>query len=198
MDSIFNPNADDITKKIIVSLERISQSFRVLLWEQAKEYRLSPIQIQILIFCMFHPAEKRKIGHLALEFSLTKPTVSDAVKSLEKKGLILKIKEEDARSYSIQLTEKGKEITEKTSHFANSMEKGLSSLSVNEKNTFFMSLLQMIHSLNKQDIITVQRMCFTCFHYQKEKDNHYCTLIKKPLKTKELRVDCPEHQAIST
>ena len=53
---IFNP-ADqqlDLNSKIIAGLERISEAFKALLWEKAKILRLSPIQIQILIFIKFH------------------------------------------------------------------------------------------------------------------------------------------------
>jgi hypothetical protein len=39
-----------IESKIVASLERISEAFRVLLWNESKENSLSPIQIQILIF----------------------------------------------------------------------------------------------------------------------------------------------------
>ena len=43
-----------IESRIVVALERISESFRVLLWNESKENSLSPIQIQILIFIYFH------------------------------------------------------------------------------------------------------------------------------------------------
>lgn len=47
---------------IVVALERISEAFRVLLWNESKENSLSPIQIQILIFVNFHSLEKCKVG----------------------------------------------------------------------------------------------------------------------------------------
>ena len=53
-DSVFNPNHQetDISSKIVAGLERISEAFKVLLWEKAKLLGLSPIQIQILIFAL--------------------------------------------------------------------------------------------------------------------------------------------------
>ena len=42
-----------IESKIVVALERISEAFRVLLWNESKENSLSPIQIQLLIFFTF-------------------------------------------------------------------------------------------------------------------------------------------------
>ena len=62
--SVFDVNGQlqSIERKIVVALERISEAFRVLLWEEAKEHSLSPIQVQLLIFCAYHAAEKRKVG----------------------------------------------------------------------------------------------------------------------------------------
>ena len=79
-----------IESRIVVALERISESFRVLLWNESKENSLSPIQIQLLIFIQFHAQEKCKVGYLADEFNMTKATISDAIKSLEQKELITK------------------------------------------------------------------------------------------------------------
>src|SRR5690554_4599506 len=101
--------------KIVASLERISQAFRVLLWKESKEYSLSPIQVQVLIFLLHHSDEKRKVSYLADEFNMTKATISDTVKTLENKGLSSKVHDlQDTRSYTIDLTTKGKEIAEKT------------------------------------------------------------------------------------
>mgnify|MGYP006294391957 CR=1 FL=1 len=59
-----------IESRIVVALERISEAFRVLLWNESKENSLSPIQIQILIFIQFHAQEKCKVGYLADEFNI--------------------------------------------------------------------------------------------------------------------------------
>src|SRR5690606_32595860 len=71
-----------INGKIIAALERISQAFRVLLWEESKEFALSPIQVQVLIFLLHHSEQKRKVSYLAEEFNMTKATISDTVKTL--------------------------------------------------------------------------------------------------------------------
>src|SRR5690606_3914191 len=76
--------------KIIASLERIAQAFRVLLWNESKTNGLSPIQVQVLIFLLHHDEEMRKVSYLASEFNMTKATISDTVKTLEQKGLITK------------------------------------------------------------------------------------------------------------
>ncbi|KXK41291.1 MAG: transcriptional regulator [Bacteroidetes bacterium OLB11] len=89
-----------VESRIVVALERISEAFRVLLWNESKENSLSPIQIQILIFLYFHSLEKCKIGYLASEFNMTKATISDSVKVLFTKNLVTKeINHLDSRSF---------------------------------------------------------------------------------------------------
>lgn len=197
--SAFNLNGQNqkIESRIVVALERISEAFRVLLWNESKENALSPIQIQILIFVYFHSSEKCKIGYLANEFNMTKATVSDSVKVLLSKNLATKeIDPTDTRSYSLTLTAEGKKIAEKASFFASSIEEPIEKLTQAQKETMLNGLLKLIYDLNKSGIITIQRMCFTCVNYQLENGIHYCKLLKSRLAENELRVDCPEHELI--
>jgi hypothetical protein len=73
MKSPFDLNQQNkkVESKIVVALERISEAFRVLLWNESKENALSPIQIQILIFLLFHSDEMCKVSYLAQEFNMT-------------------------------------------------------------------------------------------------------------------------------
>jgi DNA-binding MarR family transcriptional regulator len=184
-----------IESRIVVALERISEAFRVLLWNESKENSLSPIQIQILIFVYFHSLEKCKVGYLADEFNMTKATISDSVKVLLAKDLVAKETDPtDTRSYSLILTTEGKKIAKKTSFFASSIEQPLEKLSEEQKTIMLNGLLKLIYDLNKSGIITIQRMCFTCSNYQVDKGIHYCKLLKSRLAESELRVDCPEHE----
>ena len=184
-----------VESRIVVALERISEAFRVLLWNESKENSLSPIQIQILIFVYFHSQEKCKVGYLADEFNMTKATISDSVKVLLSKDLVAKETDPiDTRSYSLSLTTKKKKIAIKASFFASSIEQPLEKLNEEQKTVMLNGLLKLIYDLNKSGIITIQRMCFTCSNYQVDKGVHYCKLLKSQLAERELRVDCPEHE----
>lgn len=184
-----------IESRIVVALERISEAFRVLLWNESKENLLSPIQIQILIFIHFHSLEKCKVGYLADEFNMTKATISDSIKVLLAKELVAKeIDPNDSRSYTLSLTYEGKKIAEKSSLFASSIEKPIEKLTQEQKTIMLKGLLNLIYDLNKSGIITIQRMCFTCSFYKTENGAHYCNLLKTKLTESEIRVDCPEHE----
>ncbi|MEO8398669.1 MAG: MarR family winged helix-turn-helix transcriptional regulator [Ignavibacteriaceae bacterium] len=199
MKSHFDPihQQQNIESKIVSALERISEAFRVLLWKESNEYSLSPIQIQIIIFLFFQKKESRTVSKLAKEFNLTKATVSDSIKKLEEKKLIIKKNDlNDSRSYTIELTNDGKNIAKKVSLFADEFTEPIYNLTDEQKEILLKSLLDLIYKFNQAGIITIQRMCLTCrFYSKKSSSNHYCNLLELPLKTSELRIDCPEHQA---
>ncbi|WP_234859068.1 MarR family transcriptional regulator [Aquimarina aquimarini] len=57
-----------------------------------------------MIFCAYHKENLCTVSYLAKEFNITKPTISDAVKVLEKKEMIFKNNtSSDHRSYYISL-----------------------------------------------------------------------------------------------
>ena len=188
-----------IEGKIVASLERISQSFRVLLWQKNKEFALTPLQMQILLFLLTQSEEKRKVSYLAKEFNVTKATISDTIKTLEHKSLILKENEiTDSRSYIINLSKKGNEIAEKASGFAKEIYNPITNLSRDDKNNFLLSLIKVIGHLNKTGVISVLRMCTTCSYYQPsdDADTFFCALLNEELQQSDLRVDCREHRML--
>lgn len=198
MHSSFNTDVqqDKVESKIVVALERMSEAFRVLLWNESKEHSLSPIQIQILIFIKFHSDEKCKVSYLAREFNMTKATISDSVRVLVKKELLIKVDDpSDTRSFTLRLTPAGEHIVNKASLFTSALEKPIDKLSLKQKQTMLDGLLRLIHDLQKSGIITIQRMCYTCSHYSTRDGGHYCSLLASALTTSDLRIDCPEHQA---
>jgi DNA-binding MarR family transcriptional regulator len=204
--SIFNVTTQNnqVEFRIVAALERLSEAFRVLLWNEAKVLNISPIQIQILIFLKFHSLEKCKVSYLAQEFNMTKATISDAVKVLLQKGLIEKETDtEDTRSYTMRLTHEGETTISQAALFANPLLKSFDTLSNEQKEILLDSLLQMIFRLHKAGIITIQRMCQTCQYLENtdlsrgnREGGYYCNLLKKPLLKSEFRMDCPEHVAV--
>lgn len=196
-ESTFNPEQQekDISSKIVVGMERVSEVFKILLWEKAKLVGLSPIQIQIVIFIAFHKQELCNVSHLAKEFNLTKPTVSDAIRILDKKELIVKdFSSSDSRSYSISLSDLGNDIVSQTYDFSNPLKKQVDSFSQSELESLFGTLSQLIYKLNRNGILNVQRTCFGCKLYEKNNETDYCNLLQKELLSQEIRLDCPEFE----
>ncbi|MFY0688225.1 MAG: winged helix-turn-helix transcriptional regulator [Cyclobacteriaceae bacterium] len=191
--SVFNTSSqqDDLLSKIVVGFERIAESFRVLLWNHAKEVGLSPIQIQILIFINYHRASMCGVSHLAKEFNMTKPTISDAVKVLEQKGLITKEDSAfDSRSHVLVLTEDGKSMVSQTESFANPIKAELEKLGSDDLSSIYTAMSQLIFGLNHKGILQVQRTCYNCRHF----GGNYCNYHEVGLKTGDIRLDCPEFE----
>ncbi len=196
-DSIFNPDfqQQNLPSKIVAGLERISEVFKVLLWEKAKLLGLSPIQIQILIFIRYHHIEVCNVSHLAKEFNVTKPTISDAVRVLVKKQLIQKVSaSSDSRSYAIQLTEIGKTTVAETENFAQPLKTQLENIDGKALESTFETLSQLIYKLNQIGVLTVQRTCYACKFYKKTETAHFCNLMEKELQNTEIRIDCREFE----
>lgn len=195
--SIFNPSSQEnnISSKIVAGLERISQAFKALLWEKAKLLGLSPIQIQILIFISYHKIEFCNISQLAKEFNITKPTVSDAVRILHDKGMVIKdFSSFDSRSYFIRLSDLGKNIVADTENFANPIKDQFKGIQPVDLENLFGILSKLIYQLNQTEILTVQRTCYGCKFYSQTENNDYCNLLDKELLNAEIRLDCPEFE----
>ncbi|MCW3462658.1 MarR family winged helix-turn-helix transcriptional regulator [Chitinophaga nivalis] len=194
--STFSPaqQAENTTSKVVAALERLSEAFRVLLWQEATRYGLSPIQIQVLTFLLHYPEEKRTVTSLASYFNMTKATISDAVKSLEQKNyLTRKPSATDTRSHTLHLVKEGKAIARKVEKFAQPLEETLATVSEKEQGGLLEQLMQLIYQLNQQEVINTQPMCFNCQFYT-VKRGHYCNLIKTSLKPADLRVDCSQFE----
>lgn len=187
-----------VESKIVVALERVSQAFRVLLWQESGANQLSPIQIQVLIFLLFHSGKQCKVGYLANEFNMTKATISVSVKLLVQKKLVERVADtDDTRSFCLELTKAGETVARKVSAFTGFIEEPIRHFSESQKETLLLSLLQLIQKLYEAEVITAQRMCLSCRFYKPRKGTHHCILLNRQLSNRQLAVDCPEHQLAS-
>lgn len=186
---------DEIDKKIIAGLERLSQVFKALLWEKAKEQQLSPIQIQLLIFIHYHAADKSSISYLSEEFNITKATVSEAIKVLEQKRLVAKTGDQlDGRRYSISLTAKGKKVVKETEDYTAPFAGWITGMPGAQKEHLWKSISDLIRVMNRIGVISVQRTCYTCSHYANAGGIHFCGLLQQQLAIADIRIDCAEHE----
>jgi DNA-binding MarR family transcriptional regulator len=200
--SVFEPSSQhgDVDKKIVASLERLSQVFRVLLRGEAQGRSLSQTQALFLVHLLHHGPALRRVSQLAWEFDLTWATVSDAVSSLEEKRLIRREPwPHDRRVTTLCLTPTGEHTAQELAAWANVVEEHLMDHSSEEKEVVMRFLMGLIGSLQKSGLITVARMCVTCQFFRPiahpgESSSHHCALLDVPLSGSDLRTDCPEHK----
>jgi DNA-binding MarR family transcriptional regulator len=185
----------NITHKIVVALERISEAYKALLWSKAKSYNISPIQIQLLTFIDSHKIEFCNVSYLAKEFNVTKPTISDAIKVLHQKGFLEKdFSNADSRSYNILLTNQGHKLLKDIGNYFSPITNEIEKLTEDKSNQLYTTLSQLIYQLNKNGVLTVQRTCFGCSYYSFNNNTHHCNLIDSDLTDTEIRIDCPEFE----
>lgn len=190
----------DLNRIIIVALERLSQAFRTLLWDHAKEEKLSPIQIQFLLYINSQKNRQSYVSDLAKEFNLTPPTVSDAIKTLNQKGLIEKNKSSvDKRRFALQITSAGKKQIANFLDWQGPLTIHLQQFPLKTRRTVLIFLLNFVESLRKEKILGDVKTCFSCGYFRdsksnEETDSFFCFLRNVPLNESELRLDCPNYQ----
>jgi|SRR6218665_1373178 len=197
MESIYNLEVQNsnLDYKIVSGLDRISQVFKTLLLEKSKQFHLSPIQIQLLIFIRYHSEDKATISYLSQEFHLSKPTISETVKLLEQKKYITKFTDKnDTRSYKIQITELGKNIVSQTESYITPLTEIITNANLDDKLVLWKNITEIIARLNDLKIISVQRNCLNCQHYSNNVTHSFCSLLNQNLTAKTLRIDCMEFE----
>ena len=188
----------ELEEKIFTALERIHTANRSSLQKSVHAHGISPLQAQI----MHHIASRKtaSISQLAEYLKVSKPTISDAAAILTEKKLLKKIIDAvNARSYQLVLTPKGRNETAKTSSYATPFLEALVRMKEEQKTALWEALLQLLMTLQTQGLIPLQRMCFSCKHFEQNKNGnaYYCRLMESALSLDSLRVDCSEHQNIN-
>lgn len=186
-------------EKIVIGLERISEAFRVLLWQQSKATGISPLQIQILLFISSHPEAYANVTYLAREFHMTKPTISEAVKVLVNKGYLDKIPSEiDKRAFSLGLTNRGKDTVEQARGFSDPVLKAIRKHSPSEQAKLFVMVNSILGNLDTAEVISVQRSCRHCRFFERDhiRGSDFCQHFEQYLLPRDVRVDCGEFEEV--
>ncbi len=196
MKNVFAPKIQnkDYDAKLIAGIERLSTVFRSLLQETAKEFNLTPLQTQLLIFIDEHVAKLCTVTSLSGEFSVTKATISDSLKTLLNKEFLVKVQNNtDARSFYYVVTRSSRKIVKKLNFFGGAMSELLSSLGADEKKELSFLTLKLLNIFQQAKLIP-SRMCYSCRHFKKRGDDLYCELLEARLSNDTIRLDCPEYE----
>lgn len=196
MPNIFDPRhqANNPASKLLFALDRVAEVIRVQLWDKAKELQLTPLQIRVILFLAGHQQDGlNNVSALAKTFQLTKPTVSETIRLLLKKSLIIKVKDPaDGRAFDLQLSAKGKAVVKEASTFSRPLEQALIKLAPEQQSGLYQHLFELLVGFQSAGLIPVQRMCTNCRHFTKRDEMPYCTFLDQALNVSDFRVDCPE------
>jgi DNA-binding MarR family transcriptional regulator len=95
---------------IISAIDKLSRVWRFLQQEAGSQSGLTPLQVQILGYLTSSSPKLSGITEISKELELSKPTVSDAVRTLERKKIVKKNqyqKTNERSIYSLLKREKG-------------------------------------------------------------------------------------------
>jgi DNA-binding MarR family transcriptional regulator len=189
---------EQATGRVTHSLLRLSTAMRSQAWEWAESAGLTPTQGEILVLLMQRKAPMR-LGEIARETALTAATTSDAVSTLEAKGLVEKRRAlDDGRALAVRLTTRGRTAAKRALQWPDFLTEAIGTLRDEEQAVFYRTLLKMIRQLQVQGDIPTHRMCVTCKHFEPSKNPkkalHHCSVLEQFYGDAGLRLDCSLHE----
>ncbi|WP_206999912.1 MarR family winged helix-turn-helix transcriptional regulator [Trinickia mobilis] len=189
---------EQATGRVTHSLLRLSTAMRSQAWEWAEGAGLTPTQGEILVLLMQRKGPMR-LGEIARETALTAATTSDAVSTLETKGLVEKRRAlDDGRALAVRLTARGRTAAKRALQWPDFLSEAIGTLRDEEQAVFYRTLLKMIRQLQVQGDIPQHRMCVTCTHFEPSKNPkktpHRCKLLELSFADTDLRLDCSVHE----
>jgi DNA-binding MarR family transcriptional regulator len=177
----------------ILFVERISEIFRALLWEKAKDFQISPIQIQILMFLREKPPAKRNTTYLSQKLKVTPATVSESIGNLIEKKLVESRQcSDDRRKNCFTLTPKGRKITNQICNWHTALSDAfLNGMNKSEQDTFTLLAYKILYQASKDHLIIENEFCFDCKYFVQENENQfYCAHYNQKLTADQLRIQC--------
>ncbi|HEY4802811.1 MAG TPA: MarR family winged helix-turn-helix transcriptional regulator [Paraburkholderia sp.] len=184
--------------RVTHSLLRLSTAMRSQAWDWAEGAGLTPTQGEILVLLMQRKGPMR-LGEIARETALTAATTSDAVSTLETKGLVEKRRAlDDGRALAVRLTSRGRTAAKKASQWPDFLSKAVGTLKAEEQSTLYRTLLKTVYLLESQETSPQHRMCLTCSHFEPSKNPkkapHHCQLLNIDMADADLRLDCSVYE----
>ena len=182
---------------IAAGFGRIGAALRADAWQRSDISGVTPTQAQILA----HLAARgpARIGAIAAALSVTKPTASDAVAALARKGLTERRPDPaDARASQIRLTARGRRAASDSGAVSEAMRDAIGALDAAEQATLLKSLTKMIRMLQQNGAIDPQRLCVSCAYFRPYMHDdaarpHHCAFVDAAFGDAALRLDCGDH-----
>jgi DNA-binding MarR family transcriptional regulator len=193
---------EGVDPKLVAAIDRLGQALRVQMGHVARMHGLTSTQLQLLVRLRVDPPERRRVGALAAEFDVTQPTVSDAITTLERKGLVEREPEpSDGRGVRIMLTRRGHDVAEAADAWQVRAQQLLVGVSKGDKERALGFLLGLLAELHREGLVSVARMCPTCSFFREGQGRvagtHRCAFLDIDLGPGDLRVDCPDHEGLA-
>ena len=202
MSSIFDPKYRLKNKSAIVSrtLFTISRAIKNLEWEKGKIEKLTPSQIEILLFLNYLRPSAANINAVKNYLSYKPSTITGILNTLEKKELIERKRlRSDRRHVQLNLTPLGYKVVKLINDLGKEIEVIIDDLDENELDVLDKILNKVSSKLIERGHVMITEICITCCYFNADKNPnspkpHYCKFLKINLSNEEIYQECPDYQ----
>jgi len=175
-------------------IERLCNLVRADMRSICNRYGMRPVQLEALEFltqCNRYSDTPQAVAEF---LGLTKGTVSQTLKVLEKKGLLSKQGDEaDKRLVHLKPTEKGRDLVNKAVPAA-ALSLGFDHLSNADTLATIDSLRVLLRSMQQANGLKTFAPCHTCRFNQRRDNSYFCELTREPLTEIDIQLLCREHE----
>ena len=145
-------HTDPLARRVAEGLRKVSIIIRSRAWKEAGIRGITPLQGQTLEFLRRQAGHAATISTLASELAVSLPTISDMVRTLEKKGLVQKSRSlQDARIVAVRLSARGKRMAGGTRGRRDFLEGAAAQLTISEQEVLLQNLLKILRTLQAKD-----------------------------------------------
>jgi len=176
-------------------VERLSELLRGDSRLAGAEHGLQPVQLESLHYLSICNRYSDTPMGVTQYLGQTKGTVSQTLKVLEKKGLLIKaVDTNDKRILHLKITDKGKKLLTEiipTGMFVAASK----SLLAKKKKEVEQSLKELLTTLLQANNLKTFGICKSCRHNSKMEDaGYYCNLLEQPLTNDDVQLICKDHE----
>jgi len=206
MTAVFDTLSEPLPRRLAAGLSRLSVALRAGQWRLAEAHGLTPTQAQTLALLAARGGTGRaalRISDIAAELAISRPTTSDAVSALERKGLISRQADpRDARATGLVLTETGRDAARSAGDWPAALLDVAADLSAAEQQALLRLVITLVRGLQLRGAIAPARLCVTCrffrpyAHPAESAAPHHCAFVDAPFGDRHLRLDCPEQDPL--
>lgn len=188
-----------VAQRVAATVERLANAHRRLVQDVATGHGLTPLQVQVLGLLSAGVPPSPRGSALARELGVAQPTVSAAIATLEGKGLVRRRPDPaDRRVAVLTLTKSGAAVAGQLAAAGDTVTDVVAALPVSDREQILVSLLHLLASFAEAGVVGVARTCLTCRFHERARSSRgtdRCALLGVPLPARDLRVNCPEHEA---
>ena len=193
------PAANDPATKLAAALDQLARARRLHRQGIATARGLSPLQLDIMQALVAGGPSAGAVGSLARELGVSQPTMSDAVKALERKSLVARSTQAGGRPRGLlTVTDAGvtaAAFEDPVVAIARDLPAAGSFYNYfDSREDLLAATLAIIAGLLELGVITVARNCLTCSFHRHDAGGHHCQLLEIDLAPADLRVTCPDHE----